>query len=200
MSFPKTPSSCCAIRMSLGVIAATLMSTMAAGAGDDAKKYVDEKFSFSLTVPAPWAEAPLSSYTVPGTVRAAWSGKDNASLLAFVQEPGKAFSPRFLVDESAKAMRDQLGCEIQASEVKTVSGKKAMWMVATGKGTGGTLTGKGDVDTTTHWVAVPREQDIVVLLLTCPAADYKKLLPSFEEAIKSTKVEGKQTAEQSEAK
>ena len=65
-------------------------------------------------------------------------------------------------------MREQLGCEITASEVKTVSGKKAMWMVATGKGTGGTLTGQGDVDTTTHWVAVPREKDIVVLLLTCP--------------------------------
>ncbi len=39
-----------------------------------------------------------------------------------------------------------------------------------------------------------------VLLLTCPAADYKKLLPSFEEAVKSAKIDGKQTEEQSEAK
>jgi hypothetical protein len=73
-------------------------------------------------------------------------------------------------------------------------------MVATGKGTGGTLTGQGDIETTTHWVAVPRETDIVVLLLTCPAADYKKLLPSFETAVKSAEINGKQTAEQSEAK
>ena len=61
-------------------------------------------------------------------------------------------------------------------------------------------TGQGDVETTTHWVAIPREKDVVVLLLTCPAADYKKLLPTFEEAIKSAKIDGKQTAEQSEAK
>jgi hypothetical protein len=75
-----------------------------------------------------------------------------------------------------------------------------MWLVATGKGTGGALTGQGDVETTTHWVAVPREKDIVILLLTCPAADYEKLLPSYETAIKSLEVSGTQTAEQSKAK
>lgn len=198
MLFSKTSSVPIARHVLPGLIAAITLS--AAISADEPKKYVDEKFNFSLTVPALWADAPISSFTVPGTVRAAWSGKDNASLLAFVQEPGKALSPRFLVDASAKAMREQLGCDIQASDVKTVSGKKAMWMVATGKGTGGALTGQGDVDTTTHWVAVPREKDIVILLLTCPATNYNKLLPSFEEAIKSTKIEGKQTAEQSEAK
>jgi hypothetical protein len=198
MLFPKTPSSGHASQALLGFVAAIALSTIAAA--DDAKKYVDEKFGFSLTVPQPWVEAPLAQYKVPGTVRAAWSGKDNASLLAFVQEPGQAFSPRFLVDESAKAMREKLGCEIKASDVKTVGGKKAMWLVATGKGSGGALTGQGEVDTTTHWVAVPREKDIVVVLLTCPAADYDKLLPSYEKAIKSLEVNGTQTAEQSEAK
>ncbi len=103
MSFSRTLSSTVARHVLLCSITVTALSTVAFG--DDPKKYVDEKYSFSLSVPSPWAEAPLTSYTVPGTVRAAWSGKDNASLLAFVQEPGKAFSPRFLVDESAKAMR-----------------------------------------------------------------------------------------------
>jgi hypothetical protein len=198
MLFTTTPSSGHVSQVLLVAATAIALSTIAAA--DDVKKYVDEKFAFSLTVPEPWAGAPLAQYTVPGTVRAAWSGKDNASLLAFVQEPGQAFSPRFLVDESAKAMRERLGCEIKASEVKTVSGKKAMWLVATGKGTGGTLTGQGDVETTTHWVAVPREKDIVILLLTCPAADYEKLLPSYQTAIKSLEVNGTQTAEQSAAK
>ena len=198
MLFPETLSSISARRLGLGLIAATMLSTIACA--DDAKRYVDDKFAYSLVVPRPWAEAPLASYTVPGTVRAAWSGEKNASLLAFVQEPGTAISPRLLVDESARAMRDKLGCEIQSSEVKTVAGKKAMWLVATGKGTGGALDGRGDVETTTHWVAVPREKDILVLLLTCAAADYKKLLPSFEEAVKSAKIDGKQTKEQSEAK
>jgi hypothetical protein len=110
-----------------------------------------------------------------------------------------AFSPRLLVDESARAMREKLGCEIQAADVKTVDGKKAMWLVATGKGTGGALTGQGDVSTTTHWVAVPREKDVVIALLTCPAADYEERRPSFEEAMKSMKIGGTQTPEQSEA-
>ena len=117
------------------------------------------------------------------------------------RNPDRPSAPAFSsTTGSLKAWATNWGCEISASEVKTVGGKKAMWMVATGKGTGGMLTGQGDIQTTTHWVAVPREKDIVVLLLTCPAADYKKLLPSFEAAIKSTKIDGKQTTEQSEAK
>ena len=114
------------------------------------------KYEFSLSVPEPWAKAPLDGYTVPGIARAVWSGPANALIVAFVQEPGSAFSPRFLVDESAKAMREKLGCEIKVADVKKVDGKKAMWLVATGKGTGGALTGQGDVDTTTQWVAIPR--------------------------------------------
>jgi hypothetical protein len=182
----------------LGSVTTIALSMIAAA--DDVKKYADEKYGFSLSVPEPWAEAPVEHFSVPGTVRAAWSGKDNASLLAFMQEPGQAFSPRFLGDESAKAMREKLGCEITASDVKTVAGKKAMWLVATGKGTGGRLDGQGEVQTTTHWVAIPREKDIVIVLLTCPAAEYPKLLPSFEKALKSLEVKGTQTAEQSEAK
>jgi hypothetical protein len=190
----------------MGLAQRVLLSSLAAialaipVAADDVRNYADVKFGFSLTVPEPWTSAPLDHFTVPGTVRAAWSGKDNASLLAFVQEPGQAFSPRFLVDESAKAMREKLGCEIKASDVKTVAGKKAMWLIATGKGTGGRLDGQGDVQTTTHWVAIPRENDIVIILLTCPAAGYEKLLPSFEKALKSLEVKGTQTAEQSDAK
>ena len=172
----------------------------AAATDDDGQRYADERFGFSLTVAKPWAEAPLAGYVVPGVVRAAWSGPASASIVAFIQQPGKAYSPRFLVDESARSMREQFDGKIHAADVKTVGGKKAMWLVATGKGTGGTLTGQGDVDTTTHWVAVPREKDIVVVLLTCPAADYEVRLPSFGSAIQTLKVEGTQTAEQSEAK
>lgn len=192
------PASRLTSRLFLGVVSLGLMSATAAAA--DVKPYNDEKFGFSLTVPAPWADAPLAGYTVPGTARAVWSGPANASIVAFMQEPGKALSPRFLVDESAKSMKEKLGCKIQAQDVKTVAGKKALWMVATGKGTGGALTGQGEVETTQHWIAIPREKDIVVVLLTCPAADYEARRPSFEKAVKSMEVKGTQTAEQAEAK
>ena len=169
-------------------------------AADVRKGYTDEKYRFSLTAPPPWTEAPLDDYTVPGVVRAAWSGTDEASIVVFVQEPGEAFSARCLVDESARSMKEKFDCTIQAADVKTVDGKQAMWMVATGKGTGGALDGRGDVETTTHWVAIPREKDIIVVLLTCPAADYEAQLPLFGAAIQSLKVEGRQTSAQSQSK
>jgi len=186
------------LRRFLGLVAVATLAT--AASADDKQEYTDGKYEFSLSVPAPWVNAPLEGYVVPGTARAVWSGPAHASIVAFVQEPGSAFNPRFLVDESAKAMRDKLGCEVEVAEVKKVDGKKAMWLVATGKGTGGALTGQGDVETTTQWVAIPREKDIVVVLLTCPTADYKERRPSFEKAIKAMKVMGTQTPEQSEAK
>ena len=124
-----------AIRGFLGLVAVVTLAT--AASADDDKEYTDAKYEFSLSVPEPWTKTPLEGYTVPGIARAVWSGPANASIVAFVQEPGSAFSPRFLVDESAKAMREKLGCEIKVADVKKVDGKKAMWLVATGKGTGG---------------------------------------------------------------
>ena len=155
--------------------------------------YSDDRYQFKVTVPVPWEKAALAGYQVPGTARAAWSGKNNASIVAFVQEPGQALSPRFLLDASAKSIEDKLGGKILEKEVKTVSGKQAMWLSYEGKGTGGAVTGKGDVLTTQHWVAIPRESDIVILLLTCPSADYKAAKTGFEAALKSLEVKGKQT-------
>ena len=160
------------------------------------KEYIDGKYGFSMTVPGPWTEAPLGGYGVPGVLRAAWSVPAGASITAFVQESG-AVLPRFLVDDLARPIKQNLKGTIQVKDVRTVGGKKAAWMVATGKGNGGTIGVDGGVETTTHWVAVPREKDIVVVLLTCPAADYERNLASFEETIGSMKVEGTQTAAQS---
>jgi hypothetical protein len=75
-----------------------------------------------------------------------------------------------------------------------------MWMVVEGAGTGGTIDGKGAISTTQQWVAIPREKDIVVLLLTCPSKDFPSNQKTFQEAIESLKVGGVQTKEQSESK
>jgi hypothetical protein len=176
----------------------TVVGATPSARADDA--YSDDRYEFKVAVPEPWAKAAVTGYTVPGTARAAWSGKDNASIVAFVQSPGQAFSPRFLVDASAKSVEDKLGAKILEKEVKPVSGKQAMWLSYEGKGTGGAVTGQGDVLTTQHWVAVPRETDVIILLLTCPSADYKTAKKSFETAVKSLEINGKQTKEQSEAK
>lgn len=198
MPEPERSSVPLAPRMILGLVAATILPGMAAVA--DGKDYVDPKYAFSIGVPKPWAEAPLASYSVPGTARAAWSGPAGSSIVAFVQEPPEeAISPRFLVDASAALMKKE-GCTIKAAEVREVNGKKAMWLVLTSKGAGAAPDGKGDGDIAYHSVAVPREKDIVVVLLTCPAADYEGRRPSFEQAIKALKVQGAQTPEQAGAK
>ncbi len=189
---PKSPASF----LILGLL--TTVGGSPAAQADDV--YSDDRYQFKVAVPGPWEKAALGGYTVPGTARAAWSGKDNASIVAFVQEPGQPLSPRVLLDASAKSTEEKLGAKILEQEVRTVSGKKAMWLSYEGKGTGGAVIGQGDVPTTQHWVAIPREGDIVILLLTCPSKDYKAAKASFERALKSFEVQGKQTREQEAAK
>jgi len=179
---------------------AVLLPHLDATAQDEAGKYSDGKYDFAITVSQPWRNAPLQAYTVPGVARAAYAGPKGASIVLFVQEPGKAFDPRFLVDESAKSMDKNLGTSVLEKDVRDVGGKKAMWLVVEGKGTGGAIDGKGFVKTTQHWIAIPREKDVIVALLTSPATDFEENEKSFLESIKALKVGGIQTAAQNESK
>lgn len=163
-------------------------------------KYTDDKYDFTITVAPAWKSAPLQGFAVPGVARAAYSGQGGASIVVFVQEPGKDYAPRFLVEESAKGMEQGLKATVKVKEVRAVAGKQAMWMVVEGKGSGAALDGKSEVPTTQHWVAVPREKDIVVILLTCSTADYQQLAKSFEASLKKLTIGGKQTATQTASK
>ena len=189
-----------------GVLALTITSMFLVSPKNDAfadeqdGKYSDSKFDFTVTVSKPWKSAQLKDYAVPGVARAAYSRTSGASIVLFVQEPGKDFEPRFLTDESAKSMEKSLKTKVHEKEVRTVADKKAMWLVVEGDGTGGAIDGKGTVKTSQHWVAIPREKDIVVVLLTSPTSEFAENRKSFEEAIKTLVVGGKQTAAQSESK
>ncbi len=163
-------------------------------------KYVDTKYDFSVTVPEPWESTRLQGYTVPGVARTAYSRPGGASIVFFVQEPGRDFEPRFLVDESAKSIEKNLGATVQEKEVRSVAGKKAMWLIVEGNGTGGAIDGKGTVRTTQHWVAIPREKDVIVALLTSPTSEFPENRKTFEASLKKFVVGGKQTAAQSESK
>jgi hypothetical protein len=169
-------------------------------AAQDRRGYRDDRYDFALSVPLPWMEAAVSGYKVPGTVRAAWAGKHASSIVAFVQEPGRALTARTLLDASAQSVEGQLGAKVLVKEVRKVAGKQAMWLSFEAKGTGGAIGPNGEVPTTQQWVAIPRGKDVVVLLLTCPAEDYKELRKSFERALEDLKVGGEQTAEQGSSK
>lgn len=169
-------------------------------AQEQVHKYVDDKFDFSITVSPPWKEARLQDYAVPGVARTAYAQPGGASIVVFVQEPGQAFDSRFLVDESAKSIEANLGAKVREKDVRPVGGKQAMWLIVEGNGTGGAIDGKGAVTTTQHWVAVPRQKDVVVALLTSPTSDFEERKKSFEKAIQTLVVGGSQTTAQAESK
>jgi hypothetical protein len=105
-----------------------------------------------------------------------------------------------MIDESAESIEKNLGATIQEKEVRSVAGKKAMWLIVEGKGTGGAIDGKGTVSTTQHWVAIPREKDVIVALLASPTSEFPENRMTFEASLKKLVVGGKQTAAQSESK
>lgn len=183
----------------LGLIA-VLFPRVDAVAQDAKNKYSDDKYNFAIEVSEPWKNAPLQGYTVPGVARAAYAGSKGASIVLFVQEPGKAFDPRFLVDESAKSMEKNLGATVSEKDVRDVDGKKAMSLVVEGKGTGGAIDGKGSVQTSQHWIAIPREKDVIIALLTSPTPDFKTNQKSFLASIKQLKIGGTQTDDQKGSK
>ena len=183
----------------LGLIA-VLFPRVDAVAQDAKNKYSDDKYNFAIEVSEPWKNAPFQGYTVPGVARAAYAGSKGASIVLFVQEPGKAFDPRFLVDESAKSMEKNLGATVSEKDVRDVDGKKAMSLVVEGKGTGGAIDGKGSVQTSQHWIAIPREKDVIVALLTSPTPDFKTNQKSFLASIKQLKIGGTQTDDQKGSK
>jgi hypothetical protein len=170
-------------------------------AADAAGKMLsDDWCGFSLVVAESWQRAPLKEYTVPGEARCAWSHAKDASIVIFLQEPGTAVSPRAMLDDSAKGLKEKLGVTVVSNEVRSIAGMQGMWLVVRGKGSGGRIDGEGSGQTTQHWVAVPRQRDVVVLLLTCPTTDYARLHKSFAAMVGSLKLSGEQTAEQKAAK
>jgi hypothetical protein len=179
---------------------ATLIGFAPAAAQESKPTYEDGKYDFSVKVDPSWKKADLGGYGVPGVLREAFAGPGTSSIVLFVQEPGQAYDPRFLVDASAQGIQQTLKADVKEKDVKTVAGKKAMWLIVEGPGTGGAIDGKGDVKTVQHWVAIPREKDIVIALLTCPSADFASCSKVFGESVKSLVVGGKQTQSQIDSK
>jgi hypothetical protein len=157
--------------------------------------YVDEDYDFRLVPPPGWQRGNPARISVPGEVCRVWTPDGTASITAFVQKPGKAMIPGILLDASAQSIEKQ-GAKILEREVKPIAGMQAMSLLVEGDGTGAALTGKGAVRTRQHWVAIPRESDILVLLLIGPADGWPITSTAFDEMLASLEVGGRQTDEQ----
>lgn len=168
------------------------------GAGTvPAGKVTPEQMGVSFAAPQGWQPVDPNTFTLPGDVCCAWKPGELASIVVFQQKPGRAFLPRVLLDETAKAFKNPpISAEVQRQEVVTLGGKRAFSLVVTAGGNGAAIDGKGDIRTTQHWIAIPREQDVVLFLMTTPADKFDQNEQTFQAVLNSLQISGTQTAEQ----
>lgn len=148
----------------------------------------DREYGFTISVDTSWKPAPLEAYIVPGIARMAFSRPGGVSLNVFIQDTGALIDVSWLLAESTKAQEEKVAVNFLTKEVRKVAGRDAMWMVVEGLGTGSAITGNGPVKTTQHWIAIPRETDVVVVLLTCPSGSFAANDELFLKTVESLKL------------
>lgn len=169
--------------------------------GAPEKKVVTpEQAGLSFTPPQGWNQGDPKGFNVPGDICCAWSPDNVASIVVFVQNVGQPYSPRVLLEQSAQALEKGLGAEVKQKDVIDVGGMRGFSLVVTGSGNGAAIDGKGTVRTTQHWVAIPRDKDIVIFLMNSPDADYQKNDQVLQAVTNTLKVTGQQSPEQQAAK
>ena len=148
-------------------------------------RYFDSEYRFAINTGEDWKLTSSNAFTVPGIARAAWSRPGGVSLNMFIQETGAYVDPSWLVNESAKAQEEKLSATVLEKEVRQIAGHDAMWMIVEGPGTGTAITGNGPVKTTQHWIAIPRENDVLVALITSPAGTFASNQKLFLKAMET---------------
>jgi hypothetical protein len=174
---------------------------MAPPANPNAAKGVPpEKIGLSFAPPQGWAQGDPTTLTLPGTVCCVWSPDGTTSVSVFVQNSGKPYNPRVLLEQTADALQKGLKVEVRTKEVVNVGGMRGFSLVVSGQGTGAGIDGKGTVRTDQHWVAVPRDKDVVILLMTTPDDKFAANEAAFQTMLSSLKITGTQTPDQQAAK
>lgn len=184
-------------------------------AAPPSREYVDKQYGIRIPYPeASWIRGgyELGDFVVPGEVCRIWSAPSTVGFTAdrvsryacrlalFVQKPGRAFTPRFLLDSSANGMKQALDVQVLEQDVRQVAGMQAMWLLVEGKSrSGAKIEGRGDIPTRQLWVAIPRQEDIVVLLLNAPAADFGQSQRVLQTMLDKLQLSGTQTPEQKES-
>jgi len=159
-----------------------------------------EQIGLSFSPPQGWQQGDATKFTVPGTICCVWSPDNVSSVAVFVQNSGKPYNPRILLDQSADGLQKSLGAEVRQKEIVNIGGMKGFSLVVSGAGTGAGIDGKGTVRTDQHWVAVPRDKDVVIFLMTTPDDKFATNEAAFQAMLSSLKITGTQTPDQQAAK
>ena len=167
--------------------------------GTGPKTMTPEQIGISFAPPQGWQQGDPTKFTLPGDICCAWSPDNVSSIVAFVQQTGKPLNPKVLLDQSAQALQTGVGAQVKTKEVIDVGGKRGFSLVVTAPGNGAAIDGKGTVPTTQHWIAVPREQDVIIFLMTTPDEKFAANEQVFQSLLSSLQVSGTQTPDQMQA-
>jgi hypothetical protein len=159
-----------------------------------------EQIGLSFAPPQGWQQGDPTKFAVPGTICCVWSPDNASSIAVFVQNSGKPYNPRTLLNQSAEGLQKSLGAEVRQKEVVNVGGMRGFSLVVSGAGTGAGIDGKGSIRTDQHWVAVPRDKDVVILLMTTADDKFAANEAAFQTMLSSLKITGTQTPDQQAAK
>ena len=159
-----------------------------------------EQIGLSFAPPQGWQQGDPTKLTLPGTVCCVWSPDGTTSVAIFVQNSGKPYNPRVLLEQSAEALQKGLNAEVRTKEVVSVGGMRGFSLVVSGPGTGAAIDGKGAVRTDQHWIAIPRDKDVVIFLMTTPDDKFAANDAAFQTMLTTLKVTGTQTPDQQAAK
>jgi hypothetical protein len=159
-----------------------------------------EQIGLSFAPPQGWQQGDPTKFAVPGTICCVWSPDNASSIAVFVQNSGKPYNPRTLLNQSAEGLQKSLGAEVRQKDVINVGGMRGFSLVVSGAGTGAGIDGKGSIRTDQHWVAVPRDKDVVILLMTTADDKFAANEAAFQTMLSSLKITGTQTPDQQAAK
>jgi hypothetical protein len=173
--------------------------TAAPAAPAGPKVVTPEQIGISFAAPQGWQQGDPTKFTLPGDICCAWSPDNISSIVAFVQQTGKPLNPKVLLDQSAQALQTGVGAQVKTKEVGDFGGKRGFSLVVSAPGNGAAIDGKGTVPTTQHWVAIPREQDVIIFLMTTPDEKFAANEQVFQSLLSSLKVSGTQTPDQMQA-
>jgi hypothetical protein len=167
--------------------------------GTGPKTMTPEQIGISFAPPQGWQQGDPTKFTLPGDICCAWSPDNVSSIVVFVQKTGKPLNPKVLLEQSAQALQTGVGAQVKTKEVIDVGGKRGFSLVVTAPGNGAAIDGKGTVPTTQHWTAVPREQDVIIFLMTTPDEKFAANEQVFQSLLSSLQVSGTQTPDQMQA-
>jgi hypothetical protein len=142
---------------------ATMGGLLAWELSEEVRNFDDRKHRFKGRAPGYWIRANPALLSAPGDILRAWTLDGASTIVISRWRTDAAWSPGDLLARIASAL-ELFDALVLVREVQEVSGLQATSLVA--------MSGETPERVTLHWVAIPREGDVLLILLSAPEADF----------------------------